>query len=51
MFYRKHFVWMQAGYEFTFSKMKRMREKMLDQSKFYTFDVFEEKILYSLCSY
>lgn len=31
--------------------MKRMREKMVDQSKFYTFDVFEEKILYSLCSY
>lgn len=40
----------QAGYEFTFSKMKRMREKMLDKKEFYTFDVFEEKLLFSMCS-
>ncbi len=40
----------QAGYEFTFSKMKRMREKMLDHKEFYTFDVFEEKLLFSMCS-
>ena len=39
----------QAGYEFTFSKMRRMREKMLDQNEFYTFDVFEEMLLYSMC--
>ena len=39
----------QAGYEFTLLKMKRMREKMQDQSKFYTFDVFEERILFLMC--
>ena len=39
----------QTGYEFTFAKMKRMREKMMDQIEFYTFDVFEERILYFLC--
>ena len=39
----------QAGYEFTLLKMKRMREKMQDQSEFYTFDVFEERILFLLC--
>ena len=40
----------QAGYEFTFSKMRRMREKMLDKTEFYTFDLFEERILYFMCS-
>ena len=39
----------QAGFEFTLSKMKRMREKMLDQGEFHTFDVFEERILYLMC--
>lgn len=39
----------QAGYEFTLAKIKRMKEKMLDQQEFYTFDVYEEKILYSMC--
>lgn len=40
----------QAGSEFTFSKMKRMKEKMLDQDKVYTFDIFEEHILFLICS-
>ena len=40
----------QAGYEFTLLKMKRMREKMLDRSEFYTFDVFEERILFLMCN-
>lgn len=40
----------QVGYEFTFSKMKRMKEKMQDHDVNYTFDVFEEKILFFLCS-
>ena len=39
----------QAGYEFTFAKMRRMREKMQDRKEFYTFDVFEERILYCMC--
>ena len=38
----------QAGYEFTLAKIKRMKEKLLDQQEFYTFDVYEEKILYSI---
>lgn len=39
----------QIGFEFTRSKMERMREKMQDQDEFYTFDVFEERILYIMC--
>ena len=39
----------QAGYEFTLLKMKRMRDKMQDQAEFYTFDVFEERILFLMC--
>ena len=39
----------QVGYEFTRSKMVRMKEKMLDQDEFYTFDVFEERVLYIMC--
>jgi len=40
----------QAGYEFTLAKMKRMKEKMQDQGDFYTFDLFEERVLFLMCS-
>ncbi|MCR5734924.1 MAG: hypothetical protein K6G22_09995, partial [Lachnospiraceae bacterium] len=39
----------RAGYGFTLAKMKRMKDKMLDQQNFYTFDVFEEKVLFCMC--
>ncbi len=40
----------QVGYDFTRSKMKRMKEKMEDLDEIYTFDVFEERILFFMCS-
>lgn len=39
----------RVGYEFTLLKMHRMREKMQDQAELYTFDVFEERILFLMC--
>ncbi|MBR5948188.1 MAG: hypothetical protein IKZ82_06015 [Clostridia bacterium] len=46
-------TWISAdqafGYMFVLLKMKRMKEKMLDKEDAYTLDVFEEKILYSMC--
>lgn len=39
----------RVGYEFTLLKMNRMKEKMQDQTELYTFDVFEERILFFMC--
>lgn len=39
-----------AGYEFTLAKMGRMKEKMQDQGDLYTFDLFEERVLFHMCS-
>ncbi len=39
-----------AGSEFTLAKMKRMKEKMQDQGNYYTFDLFEERVLFLMCS-
>ena len=39
----------EASYEFLCSKMARMKEKMEDQEEFYTFDVFEERVLFLMC--
>lgn len=39
----------QVGFEFTCSKMERMKEKMQDPDELYTFDVFEERILFIIC--
>ncbi len=39
-----------VGFEITLSKMKRMKDKMQDEKDYHTFDVFEEKILYLMCS-
>ena len=39
-----------VGYEITLSKMKRMKDKMQDKKEYHTFDVFEERILYLICS-
>ena len=39
-----------VGFEFTLSKMKRMKEKMQDKEEVYTFDLFEERVLFCMCS-
>ena len=39
----------QVGFEFIQSKMERMKEKMQSQDELYTFDVFEERILFNIC--
>ena len=39
-----------VGYEIILSKMKRMKDKMQDKKEYHTFDVFEERILYLMCS-
>ena len=39
-----------VGYEITHLKMKRMKDKMQDKKEYHTFDVFEERILYLICS-